>query len=396
MIARRHIVGLGLSQVVCWGVSFYAIGVLGDAIGAELGWSKTTVHGAFSSALLAMGLVSPLIGRSVDAYGGRVVLSIGSVLLAVGCLWLSTVETLVSYYAAWIFLGIAMRCCLYDAAFAALARIAGPEARRPISQITLLGGLSATCFWPIGQFLSEWVGWRGTFVVYAGFALLTLAVHLPLPSARYEREKTEKMSEALPGLVQDRNVTLRAYCFVLIVGLGNAMHAGMSAHLISILGQIGLGTGLAVAVSSVRGVGQSTGRLLEVASGSRLHPIDLNFVAAAILPIAFAIGLASGVSLVAAFSFSFFYGVGTGLLTITRGTLPLVLFENRSYGAYVGRLLVPSFLASAAAPFLFAWVIDRFGAFAALYVCLLLLTLVLVASLALKSLQLPPSEGQRN
>lgn len=387
MIARRHIIGLGVSQVVCWGVSFYAIGVLGDAIGAELGWPKTTVHGAFSAALLMMGLVSPFVGRAVDAYGGRVVLSIGSVLLAVGCLWLSTVQTLTSYYCAWVFFGIAMRCCLYDAAFAALARIAGPEARRPISQITLLGGLSATCFWPIGQFLSEWVGWRGTFVFYAGFALLTLAVHLPLPSGRFEREHSERSAEENLRFSERRTVSLRAYCFVLIVMLGNALHAGMSAHLISILGQLGLGTGLAVAAASVRGVGQSTGRLLEVVTGSRLHPVDLNVVAAAILPLAFAVGLASGVSLLAAFSFSFFYGVGTGLLTITRGSLPLVLFAKQSYGAYVGRLLVPSFIASAAAPFGFAWVLDRFGASAALSVSLLLLMVVFFASLLLKCLQ---------
>jgi len=392
LVAMRHIVGLGVSQVVCWGVSFYAIGVFGDAIGAEQGWSKTEVHGAFSVALLTMGLASSFVGRAIDEHGGRVVLSIGSVLLALGCLWLSTVETLMSYYLAWIFLGVAMRCCLYDAAFAALARIAGPEARRPISQITLLGGLSATCFWPIGQSLMDWFGWRGALLIYAGLALLTLVVHWPLPSDRYETGRDPVVTDSSSRLTGDRRNQMRAVCFVVIVMLGNALHAGMSAHLISILGQLGLGAGLAVAVASVRGIGQSTGRLVEVLSGSRLHPIDLNIVAAVILPVAFVVGLASGVSVMAAFSFSFVYGIGTGLLTITRGALPLVLFENRSYGTYVGKLLVPSFVASAAAPFLFAWVIERLGAFAALYVSLFLLALVLAASLALKALQAPRSK----
>jgi len=91
--------------------------------------------------------------------------------------------------------------------------------------------------------------------------------------------------------------------------------------------------------------------------------------------------------LVAAFSFSFFYGIGTGLLTITRGALPLVLFEDRDYGAYVGRLLVPSFIASATAPFLFAWIIEQWGAMAALYAALSMLTPVFVASLALRHFQ---------
>ncbi len=384
-VARRHIVGLGLSQIICWGVSFYTIGVFGPAIGEDLDWSGPVVHGAFSVALLVMGVTSPLIGRWVDRSGGRIVLSAGSVMLAVGCLWLSVTQSMTSYYLAWGFIGVAMRCCLYDAAFAALARIAGPEARRPISQITLFGGLSAPLFWPLGQFLSDWLGWRGALLVYAGLALSTLAVHLPLPSTVFKREE-----EAKPRRTTTNEMPLqrkRAVAFVTIVMLGNALHAGMSAHLIGILGQLGLGAGLAVAVASMRGVGQSFGRLVEVASGSRLHPINLNLLAAGILPIAFALGLASGVSLVAAFSFSFFYGIGTGLLTITRGALPLVLFEDRDYGAYVGRLLVPSFIASATAPFLFAWIIEQWGAMAALYAALSMLTPVFVASLALRHFQ---------
>lgn len=381
MIAQRHILGLGVSQIICWGVSFYLIGVFGDAIGNAFGWSRPVVHGAFSVALLVMGLTSPIVGRLVDEWGGRCVLSAGSVLLAIGCLWLASVQSVLSYYLAWAFMGLGMRCCLYDAAFAALARIAGPEARRPISQITLLGGLAATIFWPIGQVLLDWLGWRGALIVYAGFAVLTLAVHLPLPSARYPREVS---SDKPISVVESRLNRKRAWAFVVIVMLGNALHAGMSAHLIGILGQLGLGAGLAVAVASVRGVGQSFGRLVEVISGSRMHPVDLNLLAAALLPVAFVVGLASGVSVAAAFGFSFVYGIGTGLLTITRGALPLVLFEERNYGAYVGKLLLPSFIASAAAPFAFAWVIEGFGAMAALYASLVVLAFILAASVALK------------
>ena len=57
-----------------------------------------------------------------------------------------------------------MRLTLYDAAFATLARLDGPAARRPISQITLLGGLASTVFWPIGDALARSLGWRGAVV----------------------------------------------------------------------------------------------------------------------------------------------------------------------------------------------------------------------------------------
>src|SRR3546814_14603654 len=78
-----------------------------------------------------------------------------------------------------------MRMCLYEAAFAALARIAGPAAKRPISQITLLGGLASTAFWPIGHMLAEAFGWRGALLCYAVIALLTIPPHPAIPPARF-------------------------------------------------------------------------------------------------------------------------------------------------------------------------------------------------------------------
>jgi len=54
MIARRTVALLGVSQLVCWGVSFYLIGVFGDRIVADTNWSRSFVFGGFSVALLVM------------------------------------------------------------------------------------------------------------------------------------------------------------------------------------------------------------------------------------------------------------------------------------------------------------------------------------------------------
>src|SRR3546814_4453972 len=128
-----------------------------------------------------MGASSPMIGRAIDRHGGRPVMAAGSLLTALGCAGIALSDGAAAYYAAWLCLGLAMRMTLYDAAFAALARIGGPQAKRPISQITLLGGLASTAFWPIGHFLAESFGWRAALLVYAGFALLTLPLHLAIP-----------------------------------------------------------------------------------------------------------------------------------------------------------------------------------------------------------------------
>ncbi|MGO4836448.1 MFS transporter, partial [Rhizobiaceae sp. 2RAB30] len=181
MIARRHIVSLGLSQFICWGTSYYLIGVFGDAIAADLGWSITLVHSGFSGALVVMGLTSGFVGRMIDAHGGRVVMTAGSVLLAIGCVGLGRSYDLFSYNLSWACLGLAMRMTLYEAAFATLAGLGGRSARRPMSQVTLLGGLASTAFWPLGHALEDALGWRGAVSVFGMLALTTAALHWSLP-----------------------------------------------------------------------------------------------------------------------------------------------------------------------------------------------------------------------
>jgi hypothetical protein len=62
-----------------------------------------------------------------------------------------------------------------------------------------------------------------------------------------------------------------------------------------------------------------------------------------------------------------------------------VLFDPRTYGALVGRLLVPSFVLSAAAPLSYALIIERFGDAAALFLSLAIGALTLAAAALLRA-----------
>lgn len=376
IVARRTVWCLGISQLVCWGITFYMIALFGEPIAADMGWSRSAVFGGFSAALVVMGATSPLIGRLIDERGGRPVMVAGSCLSALGCLILSFAHDLAVYYAAWVVLGVAMRMCLYEAAFAALARIAGPAAKRPISQITLLGGLASTVFWPIGHALADAFGWRGALVCYAVIALMTIPLHLAIQPDRYAHPPAPQTPDGKPVRIPGR--FLAGLLYVTSVTLVNFLASGMSAHMIGLLGGLGLAAGAAVWISTLRGIGQSSARLCDVLFGGRLHPTALNLIATAALPVCFVAGLFGGL-VPAAIAFAFLYGAGNGLLTITRGTLPLVLFDPRTYGALVGRLLVPSFFVSAAAPLAYAVVIERFGDAAALTMSLGI-ALVIVAA----------------
>ena len=60
--------------------------------------------------------------------------------------------------------------------------------------------------------------------------------------------------------------------------------------------------------------------------------------------------------------FGVLHGGGNGILTIAKGTLPLVLFGPAGYGERQGLLMVPARIAQALSPWLFGLCLDRFDA----------------------------------
>jgi MFS family permease len=312
---------MGTALLLSWGVSYYLIGVFGERMAADLGWSLPMVHGGFTAALLVMGAVSGLSGRLIDRHGGRGVMMAGAVLAAAGCCGLALSHDLTAYYASWICLGVAMRLSLYDAAFATLARIGGPEARSAMAQVTLLGGLSSTVFWPFGDALADGLGWRGALFVYAGLSIASVLLHLAIPAGRAaSAEGAGGHVPPLAGTPRDRR--LAGGLYALAFALAHFLSSAMSAHVIGLLTGLGIAASVAVWISTLRGIGQVAARLAQIVLGRRVHPIDLNLLATLMLPLSFALALAlalggGGVSL--AVMFVLVYGSGSGVLSITQG-----------------------------------------------------------------------------
>lgn len=367
MIDRRTVAVLSLSQLVGWGVTFYAVGVFGDRIVADTGWSRGVVHGGFSLALLAMGFVSPAVGRTIDRVGGRNVMSLGSVAGALGLALLAIAHHLAVWFAAWLVLGVAMRMVLYDACFATLVRLDPYAARRAITTVTLSGGLASTVFWFVGETLADRLGWRGAIAVFAGFALATLPLHLAVPkpaapSAHDDPAATDRPKPLPPLAATPEEVRRATLLFGVVAVATSVLASALAAHMIPLLVALGLAGPAAVAVSSLRGIGQSTARAVEFASGSRLHPLDLVVLACALLPASLALAPFSGLVAAAAAVFAFAGGAANGLVTIARGSVPLVLFDPRAYGTVTGRIAAPAFWFSALAPFAVALALDHGGA----------------------------------
>ena len=166
MIAARDFINgpwravpvLGVTQILSWGTIFYTPVLIVPLIAADRGWSISFAMGGFSVGLLIAGLVAPYVGHSIDRFGGHVVMTIGSLVAALGLFLIARASNPVAYYAVWMVLGVAMAANLYDSAFATLGRIFGVGARRPITALTLAGGFASTVSWPVTHLLIERIG----------------------------------------------------------------------------------------------------------------------------------------------------------------------------------------------------------------------------------------------
>ncbi len=356
----RAVPVLGVTQILSWGTIFYTPVLIVPLIAAERGWSMSFAMGGFSVGLLAAGLSAPYVGRSIDRFGGHVVMTIGSLIGALGLVLIVHAANRIGYLAVWVVLGVAMAANLYDSAFATLGRIFGAGARAPITALTLAGGFASTVSWPTTHVLLDHVGWHGTYLVYAALlACVSAPLHaLALPRLRFQADATPARDSAPPAMV----LPPHGLPFVL-VATAFATYAfvpsGLSAHLLAIFARSGIDAGTVVWIGALFGPAQVGARLIEFAFGRNLHPLWVARFALSVLLCAFAMLALAGISVPAAAAFALMFGGANGLVTITRGAVPLALFGASGYGRLMGRLAGPFLLVQAAAPLVMAFVVDR-------------------------------------
>src|SRR5919204_1038183 len=87
-LARRIYYGwvmlgaVSVTEVVSWGILYYAFTVFVAPMQTELGWSQVAITGAYSLALLCAGLAAVPVGRWLDRHRPRALMTAGSVLWA--------------------------------------------------------------------------------------------------------------------------------------------------------------------------------------------------------------------------------------------------------------------------------------------------------------------------
>ncbi len=359
------VTALGIGQITAWGTAYYCLGVLAKPVVADTGWSLSLVYFGFTVALLVMGLVSTWAGKAIDAYGARRVMALGTVVTSIGLYALSLVQSQAAWLAAWAFLGVGMRLCLYDAAMAALVQVMPSRGRIAISYLTLFGAFASTVFWVVGHYFNEAMGWRDTLAM---FSVINLAVCLPLNwiglSRREDATRAAEQNADLAGShapLQGARRTVAMALFALVMSLNGFAYSVVAVQLVPLLEAAGLGAAAAVWIASLKGFAQFGGRVVEIMFGRHLRPITVARIAIGALPLSFLLLLAAGGNFAAILVFTLVMGASQGVVTIVRGAVPLQLFGANGYGTVLGVLATPILIVHAISPTLFALIVDRWG-----------------------------------
>ena len=365
---RRVLVVLCVTEIVSWGVLYYAFPVLAPAIAGDTGWSIAAVTAAFSTGLVASALVGIPVGRWLDRIGPRLVMTTGSILAVPAAVGIAVAPTLPWFFTAWILAGVAMTGTLYPPAFAALTRWWGPRRLTALTALTLLAGLASTIFAPLTATLLAQLGWRHTYLTLAAvLGLITIPAHLWGLRGRWPEPDP---AETVGPVEHAPDAVARSRVFVLLiaaVALGAFTAFAVVVNQVPLLIERGMSTTGAAWALGLGGLGQVLGRFgyrhLVAATTVRVRGVVvLALTAAATALLAVLPGPA--VLLIAA---AMLAGAARGVFTLLQATAISDRWGAAHYGRLNGLLSAPALLATALAPWAGAALAQTLGGYPAVF-----------------------------
>ncbi|MFD5728468.1 MFS transporter [Streptomyces sp. NPDC058368] len=375
---RAALPALCATQIVSWGIVYYAFPVLNPQITQGTGWPAGATTAAFSLALVVSALAGIRVGRILDRSGPRTVMTAGSVLGVISLLNVAAAPNLPLFITGWMLAGLAMAATFYQPAFAALTRWWAPDHVRALTLVTLAGGLASTVFAPLTAALADHLSWRHTYLVLAGIlAAVTIPAHAlalraPWPDAptspAHAAAGAAKVGRSRPFLLLAAAFTLSSF----------AMYAVVVA-LVPLLLERGYTTSQAAWALGIGGAGQTLGRTLYATLARRTSATTRTTILIALGALTTAAFAAVPGPYALLIAVSVMAGMVRGNLTLLQATAITDRWGTTHYGRLSGLLAAPAHTAAALAPFVGAALAVPLGGYSPLF--LLLAAVSVVAAL---------------
>jgi MFS family permease len=396
---------LAITEPISWGILFYGFGVMLTPIQQELGWSQAQLTGAFSLMLLVSGLAAVPVGRWLDRYGARGLMTLGSCLATLAIIGWAQVQTVVEFYLVWTAIGIINAMLLYEPAFAVVATWFVRRRAQALTLLTFGGGLASVIFVPLATWLVQLYGWRVALWILAGvLAVTTIPLHALVlrrsPKAVNARPDGDPVppplahphpQAAAPAhhttLDMEHGITLQValrdsafWWLSLAFALSTFAAVALAVHLLPYLTTQGYSSAFAALTASVLGGSQIPGRLLFGPLGSRL---SLRLITALLFTLMLCgvvillVAPTQGMMLIGAALF----GMGSGASSPARAALVGEFYGITHYGAINGVMTLISTVARAGAPVAMGLLYTWTGAYTAVFSVLIVGVAVAVGSI---------------
>jgi len=384
-IPAAAIWALGATQIIGYGTLYYSYSILAPSVATELQWSQAWVFGILSVALLAAAFLAPTAGHWADRFGAGRLMAPGSIAAAAALLICALAPGRLGLAIGVLAMELASCFVLYSTAFVAIVQLGGAKAQRSITHLTLIAGFASTLFWPLTTYLHAYLNWREVLMVFAGMHLLVcLPLHAwlgKLGNKASPEQGSDPLNATLSAGAPPTAANNRSWLFWLMLAgfaVEGLVLSAILVHMVPLTAAVGLGT-VGVFVASLFGPSQVASRFINLLFGQGVSQTWLALGATASLAAGLVVLLLTAPSVPGAVAFVMLFGLGSGLMSIVGGTLPLELFGRTGYGAYVGWITAARQLSAGLAPFGLTLLMGRLGVFPALWIVVAMGILGIVA-----------------
>jgi MFS family permease len=191
------IVAVALVSMAFWFGIRSSFSIFYVALLDDFPWNRGDSAGVQSMAMITYTIMAPLVGGLIDRFGPRRVVVLGILVLTLGLMLCSTIKTLIQFY---LYYGVIMGTgitCIGIVTYSAILAHWFEKKRGLASGIAVSGmGIGTFLLVPLSQHLISMLGWRLTFLLTGGLALIIL---LPV-NALFLRHKPQELGQYPDGL----------------------------------------------------------------------------------------------------------------------------------------------------------------------------------------------------
>jgi len=190
--------------------SFYGIGIFNHGFTAffnpivkEFGWSRAVTSGAFALQRAESGLSAPIVGWLIDKYGPRKTMLLGSFLSGLGLIFLSRIDTLLTFYFAFLVISFGISLSTFLVSFITVTVWFQDMRGRALALLSAgSAGLGGTLVPGLVWLISSY-DWRTALVVIGiGFWVIVT------PMALIMRSRPEDYGYLPDGKISDKKITM--------------------------------------------------------------------------------------------------------------------------------------------------------------------------------------------